>query len=157
MEKALGDVLREEGFRKEGQSKWIRRVGETVQVAYLQRSQFAHEYFIEAGICQEKDIPAGRKPDVVYCRFEDRARIEHIIEELEKARRNEDETSIKEKKDKVITALDFEAPGARKSTPGEYFVPSVSMEQADTNIETIQKTVKEYVPEWFEKRFQRSH
>jgi len=150
--KELTGVLKKEGLAKVGNSLWQRKIGDSLHLVNLYRYPYGHEYFIETGICKEKDIPEGEKPDIHYCKTQER--IEHIVEEIEKERLPESENKeqeIKEKMDVVKTALDFEVPGSAEKYHGDYFVPSVSMEEAKEKIDTIQKTVGEYVPLWFEK------
>ena len=149
---ALSETLKKEGLAKKSYALWQRKIENVSQLVYLQRSQFGHEYFIEAGICNEKDIPEGQKPDIVYCKTRDR--IEGIIAEIEKERMPESENKgqeIKEKINTVNAALDFDIPGMAEKYPEDYFFPSVGIEEAKEKIETIKKAVGEYIPLWLEK------
>ncbi len=143
----MSEVLGNSGFKKTGYSLWSRKVGDSWHIVYLQRSQFSHQYFIEAGICNEKDIPKGKKLDIVFCKG--RERIEGIVSDMEKEE-NVEELAEKKVRD-INAALNFEAPDAQKKYPEEYFVPSVNFEEAENKIEKIQKVVGQYVPLWFKK------
>jgi hypothetical protein len=152
--KELSGTLKQEGLTKIGNSLWQRKIGDFLHLVYLQRSQFSHQYYIEAGICNEKDIPEGEKPHIAYCKHQKRERIEYIVEKTENERLPESEDKeqkIKEKMDTVKAALDFEISGGLEKYPDDYYFPSVSMEEAKEKIDTIQKTVGEYIPLWFEK------
>ena len=134
-----------------GHSLWSRKVRDSWHIVYLQRSQFSHQYYVEAGICKKKDIPKGEKPVIVFCK--ERKRIEGIVESIEKERTQREENAeevIRQKVNDIKVALDFELPGAQKEYPGEYFIPSVSPEESENKIGEIQKAVGEYVPLWFD-------
>lgn len=146
----LSSALRDYGFEKTGYSLWSKKVGNSWYILYLQRSQFSHEYYVELGICEKKDIPRGEKLDIVFCKK--RARIETIVENIEKERTQKEENAeeiIGKKLDYINASLNFEAIGARKKYPKEYFVPSVNPKEAENKIDKIQKAVREYVPLWF--------
>lgn len=152
--KELSWILKKEGLAKVGNSLWQRKIGDFLHLICLERYSYGHEYFIEAGICNEKDIPEGEKPHIAYCKDQKRERIEYIIEKTENERLPESEDKeqiVKEKKDDVEAALDFEDPSADEKHPDDYFVPSVSIEEAKEKIETIKKAVGEYIPLWLEK------
>lgn len=156
LEHEFSVALKVDGFKKEGSSKWLRKVGDTWHVVYLQRSYLSHEYFIEAGICNTGDIPRGKKPDIVFC-GKDRARIESVIADVESSRVRsvEDETTdakVDEKVKGISEALKFEpvmdVDELYKQYPDGY-APSVSRDEAESKIELIRNTVQEYVPAWF--------
>lgn len=156
---ALSAALKEAGLKKEGNSLWGQKIGDTWRIVYLQRSQFGHKYYIEAGVCKENDIPKKEKPGIIYCKI--RERIEGIVENIERERAhdedNEDVGEKNEEKIKDIRAmLDFEEPGASEKYPGEYFVPSVSSDEAERKIKGIQNVVKEYVPLWLDEASKKS-
>jgi len=152
MVEALSETLKKENLAKKSYALWQRRIENALQLVYLQRSQYSHQYYIEAGICNEKDIPEGQKPDIVYCKTRDR--IGSIIAEIEKERGPEGEKKrqeIKEKVNMVNAALDFGVPGMDEKYPDDYFFPSVGIEEAKEKIETIKKAVGEYIPLWLDK------
>ncbi len=149
----ISESLDEFGFKKKGHSLWSSKIDDSWHIIYLQRSQFSHEYYIEAGICEEKDIPKGKKPDIIFCK--ERERIEGIISDIEKERTGKEKNAeelIKKKANDINAALDFEVPGAEEKYPEEYFVPSVDSKEAENKIAKIQKAVSEYVPLWFRKQ-----
>lgn len=150
----LSEALKDSDLKKTGYSSWSRKIKDSWRLVYLQRSQFSHEYYIEAGICKENDIPKGEKLEIRFCK--ERERIEYIVRDIEEKRLKEEgqtkERLLQDKVNTVKAALEFEAPGARKKYPGEYFVPSVNPEEAKHKIEEIQKVVGEYVPLWFKKQ-----
>lgn len=149
---ALSETLLKEGLAKKSYALWQRKIENALQLVYLQRSQYSHQYYIEAGICNEKDIPEGQKPDIVYCKTHDR--IEGVIAEIEKERLPESENKEQEIKEKINTvnaALDFEVPSSAEKYPEDYFFPSVDIEEAKEKIETIKKAVGEYIPLWLKK------
>lgn len=150
--KALSEALEGTGLMKAGYSTWQRKIKNTWQILYLQRSQWGHQYYIEAGVGNDLDIPKGQKPDIVYCKI--RERIEGIIDEIEKEKtlgEKEKKDKIGEKVNTVNAALDFEAPGVQEKYPEDYFLPSVDIEEAKRKIEIIKKNVAEYAPLWFNK------
>jgi len=55
LDRALQETLSNLGFHKIKSSTWGRKVGNAWEIVYLQRSQFSHRYYIEAGVCEEKD------------------------------------------------------------------------------------------------------
>lgn len=144
---AIGDTLKEMGFKKVRYSLWSRHFGETWQIVYIQRSYTDHRYYIEAGICHEHDVPQGEKIDIVWCK--DRERIEWIAADREKKqiKGSEDvDEKIKQRVDDVQETLNFEIPHAHERYPNEYFVPSVSLPEAEEKIKKIQHVIKEYLP-----------
>lgn len=155
--KELSKALKDFGFKKTGYSLWSRKIGDSWQIVYLQRSQWSHQYYIEAGICNEGDIPKGKNPDIVFCENkegEHRERIEKIMADVEKERIQgrkiaEAEEVIRRKINSVNIMLNFEASGAQEKYPGEYFVPSVSVEEAKDKVQKIKEMVREYIPPWF--------
>jgi hypothetical protein len=150
--KSMSEALKDSGFRKTRNAVWSREREGRWNVVYLQRSQFAHEYFVEAGVCDKEDVPDGEKPDIVHCDTRDRERIEQIVKRAEKERAGEGVDEDAQKKfEAVRAALRFEAPGSRGEHRDDYFVPSVSQEEADAKIATIKDAVEEYVPLWFDK------
>jgi len=148
----LSEIFKKEGLTKKSYSLWQRKIDKTLQLVYLQRSQFSHQYYIEAGICNEKDIPEGQKPDIVYCKT--RERIEGIIYDVEKERMPEAENKEQELREKINTvhaALNFEIPGSAEKYPDDYFYPSVGVEEAKEKIEIIKKAADEYILRWIDK------
>jgi len=149
----ISEALDKFGFEKTGSSLWSRKVGDLWQVVYLQRSQFSHQYYIEAGICQKQDIPKGEKPNIIFCKS--RERIENIVsdaKEEQTGRKEDAKKSVTQKVNAVKAALDFEIPGVHEKYPEEYFVPSVGSEEAGKKIEVIQNAIEEYVPRWFQSK-----
>lgn len=147
---AMSDTLKEMGFKKTQYSLWSRHLGETWQIVYMQRSQTDHRYYIEAGICHERDIPRGEKIDIVRCK--NRERIEWIVADIERKQTKESEDvdeKIKQKVNDVQEALNFEIPHAHERYPNEYFVPSVSLPDAEEKIKKIKHMIKEYLLLWF--------
>ena len=149
----ITESLKPAGFKKQGYSLWTRKVGEQWHVVYLQRSQFAHAYYFEVGICREQDLKKGEKPDIALC--SKRERIEHIVKH---AHREGSPGEVDKQKEHEIMyglqqALHFEIPDVRSKCPDEYFVPSVSLEKAQQKIDTVGKIVAWYIPMWFDKYF----
>lgn len=148
--KSLSEVLDKLGFKKTGYSLWSRKVGNSRHILYLQRSQWGHQYYIEAGICNEKDIPKDEKLDITLC--EKRDRIEAVVASVEKERsggQENAEAAMRGKVTDINSALDFEARDAREKYPGEYLVPSVGLQESNEKIVKIKETVEEYIPLWF--------
>lgn len=148
--KSLSEALAALGFKKAGYSLWSRRVGDSRHILYLQRSQWGHQYYIEAGICNEKDIPQNEKLDITLCKK--RERIDGIAASIEKERiggRENAKAVIIDKVTDINTALDFEARDAHEKYPGEYLVPSVGLQESNEKIEKIRGIVEEYIPLWF--------
>ena len=140
---AITAALQETGFKKTRYSLWSRHIGEIWHLVYLQRSQTDHRYYIEAGICYDSDIPQGEKTDIIFCK--NRERIEWIVANVEKKQMKEHEDAdekIKEKINNVRETLDFEIPDAHEKYPKEYFVPSVSLREAEEKIEKIKNDIK---------------
>ena len=149
LEKSISAPLKESGFKKSGQSYWLRKAGDRLQLVYLQRSQVSHQYFIEAGVCLSGDVPEGKKPDIVYCKI--RERIEKVISDTDKVRGSKEQgDATKEKVKRIYSALQFEVPGGLEKYPNEYYFPSVSIEEAQQKIEEIAGAVKEYIPKWLD-------
>jgi hypothetical protein len=144
----LSETLKKEGLKKIGYAVWQRKIEDKMHLVYLQRSQFGHDYMIEAGIFNEKDIPEGEEPSIRNCK--PRKRIEHIVEEIEEERMPQSENKeqeIKEKMNAIDAALNFESFSSLEN----HQVFSMDDEQVKEKIETIKKAVGEYIPLWLEK------
>jgi len=146
LEKAISESLAEEGFEKIGNSNWCRRFGDAWQMIYLQRSQFSHSYYIEAGVVSVKEIGDAKKMDITFCPI--RERVEYVVEK-QYLKDGCKETEARKKRGEIDDALNFEISGARDKYPDEYFVPSVSIAEAQNKIKFLQQTIKEYIPAWF--------
>lgn len=76
-------------------------------------------------------------------------RLEYVIAK----EKGEDPSSPKSKGRKNVLdfhgKLNFVQPGAEKKYPGEYFLPSVSLEEAKKKIEFIKSAVEKYALPWF--------
>ncbi len=148
----ISDSTQDIGLKKSGSSVWHSEVGSKRHVLYLQRSQFSHLYYIEAGTC---DIPAEKnvKPDITKCRK--RQRIEYIVSHADFTREERESGNpeikkmVHEREEAVRSLLNFEEPGAQERYPGEYFVPSVSIEESKQQIKEVGEIIKDYIPEWF--------
>lgn len=155
LELAISAPLKTENFIREGKSKWTRKLEDKRALVYLQRSVSSHAYYIEAGICEEKDIPEGKKIDIVYCDESSRHRLEHIAGYLYRLK-HAGEEDVEEKATTVVQnirdALSFDIPDGFEKYPGEYFFPSVSPEEVDKKIEIIQKAIEEYIPAWLKEK-----
>lgn len=147
----LSEALNDFGFKKTGYSLWSRKIGELWQIVYLQRSQFSHHYYIEAGICNERDVPKGEKLNIVFCKK--RERIEGMVASIAKKqiqKKENSEEEIRKKVDDINKALNFEISSGHEKSTEEYFVPSVSSQEAKEKITKIMESVKEYIPSWFD-------
>lgn len=146
----LTESLKPAGFKKQGHSLWARKQGDQQHIVYLQRSQFSHTYYIEAGICKEQDLEKGEEPDIVSCSKRDR--IENIVRDThqdssEEIDKQKEKTLIRDIQD----TLHFEIPDADAKYPGEYFVPSVSLEKAQDKTDDIKEIIEKHIPAWFDK------
>jgi len=90
------------------------------------------------------------KKKIGFCTHKNRKRVESIIEDMggerEKENHGAEHTNTKNSQE----LLDFEISSYRDQYPQEYFVPSVSIEEAMQKIETIQQIVTKYIPAWLE-------
>lgn len=148
--KSLSEVLGVLGFKKAGYSLWSREIGDSWHILYLQRSQWGHQYYIEAGICNKKDMSGDEKLDITRCKK--RNRIADIVASIEKERSSGQENveeAVRGKMNDINTALNFEAQDAREKYPGEYFIPSIGPQESKKKIEKIKRAVEEYIPLWF--------
>ncbi|PIP31237.1 hypothetical protein COX25_00405 [bacterium (Candidatus Howlettbacteria) CG23_combo_of_CG06-09_8_20_14_all_37_9] len=153
LSKKISESLKNSGFKKSGNSIWVTEVSNNkLNMLYLQRGQFDHSYYIEAGVCEN---PSKEKNFAITdCR--QRQRIEYIVKESDftKEQRQSGDPDMRkqmyERVREVDSFLNFEEPGVRDKYSGEYFVPSVYMDVAEEKIEAIGDIVKQYVPEWLE-------
>lgn len=157
LERALTEALKPAGFKKEGSSTWLREIKDKIQMVYLQRSQFGHNYYLETGVCDSKDLK-DRPLHITDCR--NRERIEAIFSKLkygkspEKEPDTELENKIREEEQKIGSLLDFEIPHEipKKLEDYEIPIPSVDIAETRNKIETFKKIVEENVPEWLDKQ-----
>ncbi len=149
---SLSETLKEGGFKKEGYSVWRKSAGGRTEIVYLQRSYFAHQYYIEMGIRE----PAGNeKVDIADCKI--RERIEDAISKETAGHSPEEAAAIHQNKIKELReALDFEKgrdPGmvgnGEEENVEEYYFPSVSLPEAQTKITKIKEAVEKYTIPWF--------
>jgi hypothetical protein len=124
----LDEVLKPLGFKRNA-STWSRKVGTLWDLVYLQRSSFSHAYYVEFGVCDEKNIPEGKKPDVVYCRHQDRKRIDELVT---------DET-----REQINNLLNFDLEDSGRTW---------SQEEVVAKVDEIKNIVRENASTWFEKR-----
>ena len=155
LEQVISVPLKAEGFKREGVSKWVRKIGGTSQLLYLQRSTNSHSYYIEVGICEDTDIPKGEKADIVYCSEDNRQRLERVVSIFYNQQHSSEadvEEKTKEAAQNVRDALSFDITDGLEKYPGEYYFPSVSQDEAKEKIEAVGKFIEEYIPEWFSKQ-----
>jgi len=130
----LSEVLKDFGFKKTGHSLWTRKIGSKFHLVYLQRAMFIHSYYVEFGMCEEDEIPPGKKPDVIYCGRESQ-RIEHVVID-----ETADQQARKSIRDQVNATLDFNGPEERSGYP---------LDKTIAQSEALQRYVRERVPLWF--------
>ncbi|MFA6918095.1 MAG: DUF4304 domain-containing protein [Candidatus Gracilibacteria bacterium] len=131
----ITEVLRDFGFKKNGYSSWTRKVGSSLHLVYLQRSQVSHNYYIEFGICEDGAIPARQKPDIADCKK--RERIDHAASAAEVPE------VVALMKNQIHGLLNFQGP------EDEYQWPRGL---AGWKIDEIKKLIRETVPIWFSSR-----
>jgi len=149
LEHALTEVLKPVGFKKEGVSTWLREIKDKIQIVYLQKSQFGHTYYIEAGVCDSKNL-GGKKPRIIDCLGN--KRLEGIVSELDIKEYSEEEA--REKEQGIRQLLEFEVPHEipKKLEDYETLVPSVDIAEAQNKIESLKKIMKENVPAWLDEQ-----
>lgn len=152
LENTVTESLKKVGFERSGNSHWKRQIGDELQLFYLQRALYNHEYFLEAGVCKTEDIPPKSKPNIVFCNHRRRKRINDIVRERY-TELHPDESGVFERAEaesnRVKQALDFGIPNGPEQYPGEYFFPSVNPEEASAKIEIIGQIIDQYIPPWF--------
>ena len=141
LERAITESLETAGLEKVGYSTWLRKIRNKFQLVYLQRSLYSNSYYIEAGICDAKDIPENEKPNVIHCNFRDR--IESIVNEKNGKGRPEKEQL--KKQNEVNDLLNFEKESKK------YPAPIIDLDEAQKKIEALKNLVQEYIPWWFDK------
>lgn len=151
--KMITESLKPAGFKKQGYSLWMRKLGDQWHMIYLQRSQYAHQYYLEVGICKEQDLKKDKKPDITLC-----SKREHMEYIIRHAHQESSPGEVGKQKEREIIyglkqAFNFEDSNARTKYQDEYFVPSVNLEKAQHKIDTIGKIVAWYIPIWFDKYF----
>lgn len=141
------------GFKKAGNSVWYSEVENKRHILALERSQWSHEYYLEAGIC---NIPEDEtiKPDITKCGTQ-RESIEYIVSHLdfsEEQRKSNDpkiKKAIFDREEEIRLFFDFEEPGIREKYPNEYSYPSVALEESQQKIEKVGEIVETYISKWF--------
>ncbi len=155
---SLSETLKESGFKKEDYSVWRKSADGRTEIIYLQRSSFAHQYYIEMGIREPAEKEGFVRVDITDCQTRDR--IEGVMAEaIDKQYANKEEAeAVKEEKLKEIQeALDFEKrrdseiAGSKKQEENEeeYYFPSVSLPEAQAKIAKIKEAVEKYAVPWF--------
>ena len=151
LEQTITKELKEDGFNRleDSNSKWVRqREGDITHLFYLQRSYLEHAYYLEVGVLDNQSLPKGKKPDVVYCSGDDRARIEGVIREV--FQKDYPDRDPKPEINKIRQALIFDVEGAWNLYPGELAFPAASDEQIAAKMAVITEMIGKYVPRWFE-------
>lgn len=152
LEKTVSESLKKVGFQRSGNSHWIRQNGDELQLFYLQRAQYKHAYYLEAGVCRAENVPQGSEPNIVFCDYRRRKRINDIVREgyIEL---HPDEAEVveraKSESNRVDQALDFGLPNGHEQYPDDYFFPSVSLDEAGTKIALVGQIIDRYIPPWF--------
>jgi len=153
LERAINNQLKENGFRRSGKSTWLKDSETNIEIIYLQRSQYRHSYYIEAGIYRGDTVFKDTPPTITDCRHNDRERLEYILRDIYR-KEHEGEPDVEERAEaariRLDQALNFEMTNDQTSHSNVEYPPSVPLQEATKKIQIITEATRNALPLWLE-------